>query len=69
MYVGVLGVIFGWALFFKALALAAYGVCGALLFHLFVVIYEEPRLKKMFGSNYDEYCSRTGRWLSLRHAA
>ena len=69
MYVGVLGVIFGWALFFKALPLAAYGVCVALLFHLFVVIYEEPHLKKMFGSNYDEYCSQTGRWLSLRHAA
>jgi protein-S-isoprenylcysteine O-methyltransferase Ste14 len=69
MYVGVLGVIFGWALFFAALPLAAYGACMAVLFHLFVVIYEEPHLRKTFGSDYEEYCSRTDRWLSLRQSA
>jgi protein-S-isoprenylcysteine O-methyltransferase Ste14 len=32
-------------------------------FHLFVVLYEEPRLQKEFGAEYDAYRSRAGRWL------
>ncbi len=28
--------------------------------------YEEPHLKRMFGPSYEQYCSRVGRWLSLR---
>jgi protein-S-isoprenylcysteine O-methyltransferase Ste14 len=63
MYVGVLGVIFGWAWLFRDLPLAIYGICVATCFHLFVVLYEEPNLKRMFGSSYEEYCSRVARWV------
>ena len=30
--------------------------------HLFVVFYEEPTLRKKFGTDYDEYCRNVSRW-------
>jgi protein-S-isoprenylcysteine O-methyltransferase Ste14 len=68
MYVGVLGAIFGWCLLYQSLSLVIYGFCVASFFHLFVVIYEEPKLKQMFGRSYDEYCSEVSRWLPFRPA-
>lgn len=66
MYVGVLSVIFGWAVLFHSLPLAGYGLCVAACFHLFVVLYEEPQLTRVFGPSYLQYCSRVSRWLPLR---
>ena len=63
MYVGVLLVIFGWAVLFESLDLAIYGLAVATCFHLFVVFYEEPHLKRVFGQSYEQYCSRVSRWL------
>ena len=63
MYVGVLTTIVGWAVLFASLALAVYAACVAACFHLFVLFYEEPRLRKSFGANYEEYCRSVGRWL------
>ena len=40
-----------------AVALAALGV------HLFVVLYEEPTLRKKFGADYEEYRLHVRRWL------
>src|SRR5689334_23920572 len=37
-------------------ALLALGV------HLFVVLYEEPTLRKKFGADYEEYCRNVRRW-------
>jgi len=39
-----------------AVAAAALGV------HLFVVFYEEPTLRRMFGAEYEEYCRNVRRW-------
>ena len=66
MYVGVLCVIAGWALFFQAQPFAIYWLCTATFFHLFVVLYEEPHLKLIFGPTYEEYCAQVGRWLPFR---
>jgi len=63
MYVGVLTVILGWLLCFPARDLATYTIVVAVGFHLFVVLYEEPTLRRRFGSEYDEYRARVGRWL------
>ncbi len=63
MYVGVLAVIFGWALVFGSPPIAIYGFLLAGFFHLFVVIYEEPHLRRVFGSSYEEYCLQVSRWL------
>lgn len=63
MYLGVLTMILGWVLCVPAPDLAAYGLAVAVGFHLFVVLYEEPALRRKFGAEYDEYRARVGRWL------
>ncbi len=35
----------------------------ALGVYLFVVFYEEPTLRKNFGTEYEEYCRNVRRWL------
>ena len=65
MYVGVLSVISGWALLFQSSTLAVYAMCIAASFHLFVLLYEEPHLRKVFGPSYEHYCSQVDRWLPL----
>ena len=66
MYVGVLAAIFGWALSFSSPAIAVYGLLVAGCFHLFVVLYEEPHLRQLFGSGYEQYCLQVSRWLPWR---
>jgi protein-S-isoprenylcysteine O-methyltransferase Ste14 len=34
-----------------------------LAFHLFVVLYEEPALRKSFGGSYDRYRESVPRWI------
>lgn len=63
IYVGVLSIILGWAMLYQALNVFIYGVCVAIGFHLFVLFYEEPHLRRVFGQEYDEYCARVGRWI------
>lgn len=68
MYIGVLTVIAGEALFFKSIALVIYALAVWLLFHLRVTLYEEPTLKTLFGESFDDYCRRVPRWLALHKA-
>jgi protein-S-isoprenylcysteine O-methyltransferase Ste14 len=65
MYVGVLLAVFGQALIFRSAAVARYGVVLWLMFHLVVVVLEEPHLRKERGASYDEYCRQVPRWLGL----
>ncbi len=66
MYVGVLTMILGWTALFQAPILLLYALAVGTGFQLFVVFYEEPHLRKMFGAEYEDYCSRVGRWLPTR---
>lgn len=63
MYIGALLAMAGAALYFRSAILLAY--CGAFLLvaHLFVVLYEEPALRRSFGSQYETYCHSVSRWL------
>jgi len=63
MYVGVLSVIVGWALVFRSLVLMAYAMAVWCCFQSFIVFYEEPHLRRVFGAEYRAYCVRVGRWL------
>lgn len=68
MYVGVLAAIFGQALWFRSRDAAIYGIVVGLMFQIAIVLYEEPRLTKVFGEEYLEYKQRVPRWIGLRKA-
>jgi protein-S-isoprenylcysteine O-methyltransferase Ste14 len=63
MYVGVLSTILGWVVLYRAAHLLLYGLSVATAFQCFVVFYEEPHLRHLFGTSYEEYQKRVGRWL------
>ncbi len=62
-YVGVVSLVVGQGLFLGSGAVLIYAVCLGLLFHLFVIFYEERDLRRRFGEEYEEYCRRVPRWL------
>ncbi|UCE22275.1 MAG: isoprenylcysteine carboxylmethyltransferase family protein [Candidatus Aminicenantes bacterium] len=66
MYIGVLLILIGEAIFFASLLLGLYAVLVFVCFHLFVVIYEEPALKARFGDSYRRYCDSVPRWIPRR---
>jgi protein-S-isoprenylcysteine O-methyltransferase Ste14 len=60
-FVGWLGL---WVVFGRANLAAIAEVCvGVLGIALFVRLYEEPTLRKMFGAEYEEYCRNVPRWI------
>jgi protein-S-isoprenylcysteine O-methyltransferase Ste14 len=65
-YVAVVALIVGQALLFASPAVLVYATCLAVGFHLFVVLYEEPTLRRTFGAEFDAYCRRVPRWIPRR---
>jgi protein-S-isoprenylcysteine O-methyltransferase Ste14 len=63
MYVGVLGVVLGWSLVAGSPLLAIYAAVLAIGFHLRVVLYEEPVLRRQFGDDWTRYRAAINRWL------
>ena len=63
MYVGVVSVILGQALLLGNIRVLAYAIFVWLAFHLFVLIYEEPTLRKSFGVEYETFCAHVPRWI------
>ncbi len=69
MYVGGALLLLGFGLVQRSPSMVLLVLPWWLLFHLFVLGYEEPALHAKFGPDYDEYCRRTPRWLPrLRRA-
>jgi protein-S-isoprenylcysteine O-methyltransferase Ste14 len=67
MYVGVASVLCGESWLFASLPLAVYTLCVVAAFHLFVLLYEEPTLRRSFGEAYERYCAAVPRWIALPH--
>jgi protein-S-isoprenylcysteine O-methyltransferase Ste14 len=63
MYWSVLFVMLGEAAVFHSLALMELGVAFFTGTMLFVLLYEEPTLRRKFGTEYEEYCRRVPRWI------
>jgi protein-S-isoprenylcysteine O-methyltransferase Ste14 len=63
MYVAVAALIFGQGLLFGEVRVLEYGVLVWLCFHLFVLLYEEPTLRRSFGAEYETFCANVGRWV------
>ena len=65
-FVGWLGL---WVIFGRANLAVITGVCMAALgVVLFVRLYEEPHLRKIFGAQYEEYCRNVRRWIPRMRA-
>jgi protein-S-isoprenylcysteine O-methyltransferase Ste14 len=57
-----------WVVFGRANIIAVAAVCLIMLgVALFVLLYEEPKLRKMFGTEYEEYCENVRRWVPRMH--
>jgi protein-S-isoprenylcysteine O-methyltransferase Ste14 len=63
MYLGVASVIFGQALVFGSSSCLRYGAFVWLLFHAFVMLYEEPTRQARHGASYETYRANVRRWL------
>ncbi|NRA76454.1 MAG: isoprenylcysteine carboxylmethyltransferase family protein [Planctomycetes bacterium] len=65
IYVADVTVWFGIFLFAGHAALLLYAVIATILIELVILLWEEPVLKRRFGSQYDAYRERVPRWLPL----
>jgi protein-S-isoprenylcysteine O-methyltransferase Ste14 len=63
MYISVLTLLTGWAIAAGSPSLAIYTVILAIAFHLRVLLFEEPRLAKLFGPDWTAYKTSVSRWL------
>ena len=66
MYVGGFGMLLGLAFVLRSPAVLLLVAAAAAVIHLFVVVYEEPTLRRQFGQAYEEYTRRVNRWLPRR---
>ena len=62
MYVAVLSTVLGQAFILSSATLLWYSAILWVLFHLFVVLYEERALRRRFGHSYEAYCANVRRW-------
>jgi protein-S-isoprenylcysteine O-methyltransferase Ste14 len=63
MYIGATLAVAGAAIVYRSPPLALYAGGFLMVAHAFVLIYEEPTLRRKFGAEYDAYCARVPRWL------
>jgi len=63
MYVAVVATVLGQGLLFGNVRLLSYGVLLWVTFHIFVLGYEEPKLRKTFGEKYLMFCAAVPRWI------
>jgi len=62
MYIGAGLALGGAALFHQSFELLGYTAVFMIITHLFVVYYEEPKLRRSFGAEYTAYCRQVDRW-------
>jgi protein-S-isoprenylcysteine O-methyltransferase Ste14 len=63
MYLSVTVIVLGEFLLTGSRGLLLYWAIWFLAANLFVLLYEEPTLRRSFGPAYDRYVQSVGRWL------
>ena len=65
MYFGMGLVLIGEAIVFPNITLLMLGLTAALFLFVtaFVIVYEEPTLRRTFGTDYEAYCRAVRRWI------
>ncbi len=62
MYIGAAVALAGASLFYESIALAGFTILFLVIMQGFVMLYEEPVLRRQFGADYDDYCATVSRW-------
>lgn len=62
MYLGVWLAVAAWAVLSGSAHVVEYSLGMAVVIHLFVVLVEEPMLRRRFGASYEAYCRAVRRW-------
>jgi protein-S-isoprenylcysteine O-methyltransferase Ste14 len=62
MYVAIVAALIGQGLLLGSAVLLRYAALIWLIFHVWVLLYEEPRLASRFGASYDAYRKNVRRW-------
>jgi protein-S-isoprenylcysteine O-methyltransferase Ste14 len=68
MYIGIATIIIGEGVMFRSWTLLGYAVLFLVFCHLFVVLYEEPALRRKFGASYETYRAAVPRWIPGRRS-
>jgi protein-S-isoprenylcysteine O-methyltransferase Ste14 len=63
MYVGVMLILIGEVLATQSTDLGYYSLIVFVCFNLFILLHEEPRLRRVFGDEYVTYCGQVRRWI------
>lgn len=63
MYLGVILALIGELLLFPSRSFLGYILVFVAAVNVFVLLYEEPTLRKKFGESYDDYCRTVPRWI------
>lgn len=66
MYIGGGLLLLGLGLDQRSLSIVLFVPVWWLLFHLLVILYEEPTLRHKFDGDYEAYCLGTPRWIPRR---
>jgi protein-S-isoprenylcysteine O-methyltransferase Ste14 len=65
MYVAVASIIIGQGLLLGNAYVLLYAAVVWTAFHGFVLLYEEPKLRRTYGAEYEAYCARVRRWIPM----
>lgn len=68
MYLGILLILLGETALFGSAALLLYASIWFLVVTLVVHLYEEPSLRRRFGTSYERYSAEVSRWIPRRPA-
>jgi len=63
MYISVLTILLGESALLRSATLLEYAGIVAIGFHVFVLIQEEPALRRKMGETYQKYCDEVPRWI------
>jgi protein-S-isoprenylcysteine O-methyltransferase Ste14 len=63
MYLSAIATFLGFGLSVRSLAVLAFAGAWFLMIHAFVVLIEEPGLRRRFGATYEAYLHRVPRWI------
>src|SRR5882672_1563286 len=66
MYVGAGLALCGAGVFYRSIALVGYALVFFVVLDQFVRWYEEPTLRRLFGTEYEAYCRGVRRWWPIR---